>query len=407
MLNRGKVDIPWDLIHNNGDKQAALEAKKKFCADIDAAGRSPSPCAEILRDDVSITASDDMHRYFSQLTDSEVESRLKGKRTGHSSRNPIVEQNNKAEKQTSEDQSLEDNVSKYNMDEDNDDDLYGLAPEAIIEDSMDVDGTYKNDQRQTSPTEKSAIILKSSTSLQNLTATEIIIGNASRRMTATKEVIDVSDDSSSSTGSDLDYEKGAAEPIRAQVIPESFQTEHQRASRASISSSKSSSRSRTDQHLSQVNQTAETPKPATTGQKNVSLDFVQNVERASRSDVNLVTETPRVGNAKAHLLCSISLPDGPIPLATPVPTLSWFPSSRGVKYHTPFPRGPNASIVPDTIRQPSLAAPITRSTPLMELGVIRGDLGGHIKSSPSNCALPGKTTHNPPIGYVAAYSLMN
>lgn len=410
MLNRRKVEIPWDLNHNNGDKQAALEAKKKFCADIDAAGRSPSPCAEVLRDDISITEADDMHRYFSGLTDFEVESRLKGKKTRHSSRTPIVEQSNKAENQTSEDQPLEDNVSKYNMDEneDNDDDLYGLTPEAIIEDSMDIDETYEEAQRQTPPIVKIPVILKSSTSLQNLTVTKKIIGPASRRTTASKEIIDVSDDSSSASGSDLEYEKGATEPIRAQVIPKSFQTENQRASRASRSSSKSSSRFKMDQHLSEVNKIAETPKLATTGQKNIPLDFVPNVEQAIRSDVNLVEETSRVGNGKAHLLLTISLPDTPTPLATPVPALSWFPSTNaGVKYHTPFPHGSNASIVPDTIRQPSLTAPITRSTPLMESRVIRGDLGGHIKSSPSIYALSGKTAHNPPIGYVAEYSLMN
>ncbi|TLD34915.1 DNA polymerase POL4 [Venturia nashicola] len=56
MSDRRNMDIPWHL----DDRQAALEAKSKFCAEIDAAGDSPSPCAEILREDISRPALDDV-----------------------------------------------------------------------------------------------------------------------------------------------------------------------------------------------------------------------------------------------------------------------------------------------------------------------------------------------------------
>lgn len=388
MPDRREVKIPWDL----SDRQAALEAKKKFCAEIDAAGRSPSPCAEILRDEFPSAKPDKVHHYLSEVADAEVEQRPESRKIRHSSRTPIIERSHEAEHHGTGD---------INMDEDNDDDLYGLTPEAIVEDSMDVDEVYENTQRPSHPIETSPVTLKRSAPLQNLTATERTIGEASKRTTATKEIIDVSDDSSSSSGSDPEYEKRAATPVHPQIIQKTFPNEDQSISRAPRSSSKASSGSRTG-HLSEVTYMAETLKRITTSHGNFQPDFVQNVEQVTRPDVNpVVRELLKASNEIEHALRLISLPDTPLPPATPLVPWSRFPSTSGVKYQTPFPRGTDASIVPNTIRQPLQTASTGKSTPLMKSKVFRGDLSGHIKSSLSNYALSGKIAHKPPIGYVS------
>lgn len=393
MPDRRRIEIPWNL----NDRQAALEVKKNFCAGIDAAGRSPSPCAEILRDDVSSAEAE--FNQFLDVTDAEQSP----KKAQHRSRTPADGCVDEAENEAPASNLIED--IDMNEDEGNDDDLYGLTPEAIVEDSMGIDEIHENAPKTSHPIAAGSFVSKRPVSLQNLTETKSIIDEASRRIMAMKDVVDISDDSSSSSGSDLGCQDRPAELGRVQAVQRPNLEKDQIASQAPEVASKSSSRSRTDEHRLEVKIAAEAPKRNTTSHRKVQLDLNQNVEPVTRNDANPVVEHPKEGNGNVDLLHTVSLPDTSVSPATPpVPPL--FPSTSGVKYHTPFPRGTDGSIVPDTIRQPSLTASMPESTPLMKSKVFRGDLSGHIKSSLSTYALLTDMVNNPTTRYVFEYKLM-
>ncbi|QDS74610.1 hypothetical protein FKW77_008604 [Venturia effusa] len=353
MPDRRKVDVPWNL----NDKQAALEAKKKFCAGIDAAGRSPSPCLEIPE-------GDEVHHYCSDVTGAEFEHCPDSKRTRHISRISGFVCSDKAGKKVITTQRDEDSATGRDKREK---EVNGPTPEANIESNMDVNEAYENAERHSYPVEKSAVILGSSIKLQNQADAEIGIDSiASKNTPVMTEVINVLDDSSSSSGSELGDEIGAVERAGPQVTQKPYQWEDHTGKPAIRSYNR-----------------------ITTSHEIPQSDFAQLVDWATRAEVNMVKETPGVENGKAHKMHTLSLPNAPMPR----PASASFPLTRGEETHTPSSRGTNASTVPGTVRQPSFPT----SSPLMETRVLRGYLSGHIKSTLSNIAVSEYTEHSPVI----------
>jgi hypothetical protein len=406
MTDRRKVPIPWDLDLHNGNEVAALEAKKKFCAEIDAAGRSTSPFSTISRDDPGSEEGYNLYKYFPELLNFDIEPQPKRRKLWNgiwdSSKATVDE---KVEKGTVDTAIVTGNgTSKSPVVEesvDEDEDLYGLTPKAIVEDSMDENADLEGAPRQFAIVEKTLTVNEFPTALKDSTAQEQINFDDGNRLSTTREVVDVPDDCESSSGtepssgSDTEYTEGATEPIRDALRERFAQNENKRSRRASRASSRASRKSKTDTELPDIDRIAETPRNASKNYPRISPKVLQNASHSGHLDLDMVTEAQTAtDNVQIHntsidqpdpashaapvkplvnskdqtavspvpLIYPGLLPEAPISLSTPIPALPWSISPQaqasGAQHQTSLERSrdPDATVVPNTNHSASYRA---------------------------------------------------
>lgn len=278
MPDRRRVDVPWHLSLHNGDKQAALAAKKSFCAQLDAAGRSLSPCAEILRDEAEYNEVECLHDRLPEPRESEAEKQHKRRKIRHSSRTPSVESSKRV--------GIE--ILFY---EGNVDDLYGTTPEAFTEDSMEADEEWDTAVTQFPIEGKSPTLTQAPSDSKNQTPMDRSIGDKRTSVMATREIVNISDDSESSSNSDPEHVRGTINPTRDGFNREISQNEDRRARQASRASTKEPKNSKADQYLLDTGNTAEQaklsatthPKIPSTRNARIILDTIQSPHLSART----------------------------------------------------------------------------------------------------------------------------
>jgi hypothetical protein len=360
MPDRRKIEIPWDVDLHNGNKEAALEAKRKFCARIDAAGRSPSPCAEKLQHDIGPGESDNRYDCFPELPNTGITPQLKRKKLRHSSKASLVEGSDEALTPTpiiDKKGKLKDVVIEKKVE---DEDLYGLTPKAIIEDSMDDDGDVDATSRKSPIVEKLLAVVGTTSVLKNVITREQTFDDNGGRNPATTEDINTSDDSESSSGNGTEYTEGVTKRVRDQLV--------QRL--ASQASSRANKKTKADMEPSDVDRITKTPNNAAISHTEITLVNVQNPCRLVDSEADVVTETQNATHCTVHLVRSEPLRRASIPPSEPILALSLGVSSHaqtsGAQYKTPQSRDVDAIVVLDTNQPPSLTAPISVTQTMVE-----------------------------------------
>jgi hypothetical protein len=363
---RRKVVIPWDLDLHNGNKTAALEAKKKFCARIDAAGRSPSPSDVAFRDE----AESDEYDYPLKRLDTGSNLRTKRDTWRRYSKGPL---GNEANGVVAHTLVTNDNLTSRNaiieqkVDEQNDDDLHSMSRKAIVEDSMDKDENFDLASRKS--------LVKKITAVHeiNKTSKPATVPNQSHRNRASMLpiIINASDDSLSSSGGDTEDAEGTAEPKRSELLQRFAQHGTERAARASKASSKASREPKFSADIPDEGRVAETTKNAAGTVHSVAHSgILRNAGPSDRSNLRMVPETQMETNNPVPATYRKTMLAAIPSTSRPVLHASSRAQTDGALYQTPLKQSrddADATIVPNTIKSLSNAVPPSPSRPASDV----------------------------------------
>jgi hypothetical protein len=272
MSERREVQIPWDLDLHDGNKDAALKAKMKFCTRIDAEGSHQSSSIRYTHYDHRSEEEDSLYDYFPELRYIGVEPDMERKNLWSG----IWDSSKVLVDEALEEIPADTTITNRNGNVNNvvgetsvggdDDDLYCLTPPAIVENNKGEDDNLEVILMEVPLVEQRPAVIETPTALKNSIAHEQTNGNKENSTSAIREFVNVPDGSTLFSGtrpslrSDAEYTEDAIAPIRHELLPKLAHDKNRRPRQDSRAECKEIGEFDADPELPHIGRIAETPK---------------------------------------------------------------------------------------------------------------------------------------------------